>query len=70
MSTTMTLAIAACRRLGWCELGIRAWAMRWLPDAEALLAARKAPRAVVRDAAARAAEAGDAYGAKLLALVA
>lgn len=65
-----SITIAACRRLGWCETGIRSWVLRWLPDAESLLEARKAPRAVVREAAARAAETGDVYGAKLLALVA
>lgn len=65
-----TISIAACRRLGWCEPGIRSWVARWIPGAEQYLEARKAPRAVVRDAAERAAAVGDSYGAKLLALVA
>lgn len=69
MFARKSITIAACRRLGWCEAGIQAWAMRWMPGAETLLEARKAPRSVVREAAARAAESGDAYGAKLLALV-
>lgn len=70
MFARKTITIAACKRLGWCESGIRAWVMRWVPGAEALLEARKAPRSVVREAAVRAAETGDVYGAKLLALVA
>lgn len=70
MFARKTITIAACKRLGWCESGIRAWVMRWVPGAESLLESRKAPRSVVREAAARAAETGDVYGAKLLALVA
>lgn len=65
-----SISIAACRRLGWCETGIRSWVLRWMPEGETLLEARKAPRAVVREAAQRAAETGDHYGSKLLALVA
>lgn len=65
-----SITVAACRRLGWCEPGIRAWVARWMADADKMLEARKAPRAVVRAAAERAAASGDYYGAKLLALVA